>query len=161
MRILICIIVILVFLSCKNNDANKVSESSVLDAEYEAKAPVFNIDTKVDTYQNLSIQKLQGYFDLIKLKEKHPEFKNDILQQLRELSNDSIPNYKGDFSIENIHQIGDAESVSDSVQKIKLAYHVVSDSYKGIDSIIVVITSKRILIDETNVISNKVTFTKP
>ncbi|GAA3629135.1 hypothetical protein [Flavivirga jejuensis] len=161
MKRLTYIICILIFISCKNNEANKVSESPVLEMENDTEVYDFEINSKVNRYETLSTQKLQDYFDLIKLQKKHPEFKDDILLQLRKLSNDSILNYTGDFSIENIHQVGEVETISDSIQKIKLVYNVVSDSYKGLDSILANIISKTILIDETATISNKVVFLRP
>ncbi|GAA3612380.1 hypothetical protein Q4Q39_04370 [Flavivirga amylovorans] len=156
MKKLIYIICILIFISCKN-EVNKVSE---IPAFEEEDAEVYRSDDNfvMNRYQILSTQKLQEYFDLIKLKEKHPEFKDDILIQLRKLSNDSIPNYAGDFSIENIRQVGEVETISDSVQKIKLVYNVVSDAYKSNDSILATISSKTIFIDDTATISNKVVF---
>lgn len=160
MKKLIYIIYILIFISCKNNEVNKVSESPALEMEDDTEIYEFVTSSEVTKYQTLSTQKLQDYFDLIKLKEKHPEFKEDILLQLRMLSNDTIPNYIGNFSIENIHQSGKVEIVSDSVQKIKLVYDVVSESYKGVDSIFAVITYKTIQLEGKQTISNKVMFSK-
>lgn len=160
MKKLIYIIYILIFISCKDNVANKSFESPILEVEDDVEEFQYSINSGVNTYQNLSIQKLQDYFDLIKLQEKHPEFKDDILLQIRMISNDTIPNYIGNFSIENIHQSGKVEIVSDSVQKIKLVYDVVSESYKGVDSIFAVIIFKAIQLEGVETISNKVMFSK-
>ena len=160
MKKLIYVIFILIFISCKNNDVNKVFENSVL-VEEDSEVFEYSNNLESNKYQLLSTQKLEDYFDLIKLKEKYPEFKNDVFLQLRSLSNDSIlKEYKGDFSIEDINQKGDTQRVSDSTQKIKLSYKVISESYTLTDSIYAIITSKIIQLDGIETVSNKIVFSK-
>ncbi len=160
MKKIACILLIILVFSCKN-ESNKTPLLDGADIDYEtvmeSKAVTLS---EINSYEALSIEKLTAYFDLLKLKEKHPEFKDDIEQQLQSFSNDALLDYAGDFSIDSICQIGEVENISDSIRKIKLIYNVVSDTYNGKDSISAVITFKTIKMDGRSTASNKVLFLK-
>jgi hypothetical protein len=124
-------------------------EEHVIDAEYEFNNQLIN-------------QKLQDFYDLLALQSEHPEFNNEVAEQLKNFTNDSINKYKTDdfFIIKNIKQIGDVVFINDSIQKLKLSYDKVSDNSKTTDTIYAIITKKQIKVDDETLISNKIQFSK-
>ena len=114
------------------------------------------------TYQYLTKQKLQDYFDLLVLHEEHPEFGEDIALQLQELSNDNldISNTSQKVLIENVQQIGATIKISDSIKRIRLVFDIVAKDSKKSDSITAIISTKKFYLDQKEVISTKVVFEK-
>jgi len=114
------------------------------------------------TYQHLTKQKLQDYFDLLVLQQEHPEFETTIALQLQELSNDTLKfsNVLHKISIENVQQIGATIKISDSIQKIRLLFDMVAEGSKKIDSITAIVSTKMVYLDQKEVISTKVVFEK-
>ena len=106
MKKLIYIFIVLIAVSC-NNQPEKSTDKNMLEMnedDYEVK--ISGSGESIDNsfiYEDLSIQKLQEMYDLISLKEKHPEFAKTIKSQLKVYTNDSIniPNSK-DVLIKNI-----------------------------------------------------------
>lgn len=159
MRKCIWSIFILLCISCANKNKEMNAEADVVlkrNMEY------LKIEEREVSLENLTTQKLNEYFELLQLNNEHPEFNEDIQQQLNTLSKQSL--FKvGDLtpiSIKNIHQIGNVEKVSDSVQKIKLLYTVTFGSREITDSIYASIFFKTIQIEEVETLSSKVIFSK-
>jgi len=113
-------------------------------------------------YQHLTRQKLQDYFDLLKLKQEHPKFEKDITLQLIKLSNDSldISNVNQKVSIENVQLIGQTIKISDSIKKLRVSFDIVVEDSKRSDSITAIISTKKIFLDKKEMISTKVVFEK-
>lgn len=110
----------------------------------------------------LTEQKLKEYFDLIQLKQEHPEFKADIILQLQKFSNDTTigKNYSKGFKLEHIRIVEYLETDSDTTQKLKLFFDVIHENSKRTDSIIATIFQKTIMVDNEDITSNKITFSK-
>lgn len=158
MKRILIILFILLCVSCSNNTVNKSAEMKVEEAaDYN-----FATNLEVSNSESMPIQKFNNYLDLLKLKEKHPEFKKDILLQLKSFSKDSIIllNYGKDVSIEDIKQVGETKKVSDSIKKVKLVYQIVSGSTTKKDSVFAHIISKTIMLDGEEITSNKVKFSR-
>ncbi len=158
MRQLIYLFGILLCFSCSNRKSSMKSEDIMINESTLNN----NNRSQVNSYEKLSIQKLAIYFDLLKLKKEHPEFKNDILIQLKELSKGSIlkNNFTSNFTIKNIHQIGDEIIINDSIKKIQLTYQITSKSIKKNDSIYAYIYTKNIFLNAQKKVSNKIKFSK-
>lgn len=92
---------------------------------------------------SISTQKLNEYFELVKLKQQHPEFESDINEQLLSFTTDSLSvlKYGSDFTISNIQQTGNRKIISDSVEVFTLKYTVTTDSKVFQDSILTHVTS--------------------
>lgn len=122
-------------------------------AEYEV-TPTIN--------SQLINQKLQDFYDLVALQNEHPEFIDEVSNQLKNFTNDSIDLFKtDDFAIvKNIRQLGKVMTINDSVQKIKLSYDKVTNNTTSRDTIYAIITKKTIILDDERLISNKVQFSK-
>jgi hypothetical protein len=127
----------------------------VFDEEVIANYEVENIINKP-----LINQKLQDFYDLIALQNQHPEFNNEVMEQLKNYTNDSIINYTTDkvVIIKNLQQIGETSIINNSTQKIKLRYTKVSENIEITDTIYAIITSKPIMINNESLVSNKVRF---
>jgi hypothetical protein len=142
-------------------------------AKSEAASDYIVIDENVATYETaeareyefsnqLINQKLQDFYDLMALQNEHPEFNEEVKEQLKNFTNDSISNFiTNDFFIlKNIQQQGHIIIVNDSVQKVKLSFDKVSDNTRKTDTIYAIITKKRINVDDETLISNKIQFSK-
>ncbi len=163
------ILICLAIASCakgksKNMEAIAVEAVDYVEYEVADDKTYFNsnIETTDHQYENIVTQKLQDLYDLTLLQKKHPEFKEDINAQLRELTIDSIVLSNGldKISIENIRQNGSLTRFSDSVQKMKLNFDIVSNDTVMKDSIFVKIISKTMTFDNENVKTNKIRFSK-
>jgi hypothetical protein len=164
MKKIVYIIIIFLIVSCKNETKNKSFE--VYDIEpvgIEDYDDSFEFSIiKSFNYEKLINLKLQDYFDLKVLEQQHPEFKDAIKKQLYALSNDDIDvsNFSTKITIENIRQIGKPIIVSDSVQKLKLHFDIVTEQNKTTDSIIATIINKSVVIDNEKRLSTKIIFSK-
>ncbi|MFK7812559.1 MAG: hypothetical protein AB8B59_08700 [Maribacter sp.] len=160
MRDLIWIVLIGFFFSCTNK--NRMMESEFEDFEV-SESKNYELILKELSLEDLTSQKLIDYYDLLQLKDSgSSEFQEDVIHQLRAFSGESLleTDSLSTISIRNIHQIGDVEQVSDSVQKIKLRYEVYGEYADKSDSIYAIITSKNVLIDKVKTKSTNVIFSK-
>lgn len=162
MKKLIYIFIVLILVSC-NNHAEKNIDINVLemnegDYEVEISESGESIENSF-IYENLSSQKLQEMYDLISLKLENPEFEETIKLQLKTYTNDSIsiPNSSG-VLIKNIKLKGEVIKVSDSVQKMKLYYDVVSNNSIQKDSIWATITINETMFEGKKIKSKKIKF---
>lgn len=140
----------LIMISCANETKNKTES-----IDYELEEPIeyddnYSMDSKPITYEYLVQQKLIDYFDLIRLKQEHPEFEKDIILQLQRFSKDSTiyNKYLKIDSIKNVRQVGAVLRESDSVQRIKLYFDIVSDNKIKSDSISAIILTRAALVDD-------------
>ena len=162
-------IVSILFAGCAMENKKAKNESYDVFATEEAEASEevealeeVAADAEYEFSNQLVNQKLQDFYDLLALQSEHPEFNNEVSNQLKNFTNDSINKFKNDdfFIIKNIKQIGDVVFVNDSVQKIKLSYDKVSENSKSTDTIYAIITKKQIKVDDETLISNKIQFSK-
>jgi len=153
---------VLMILSCKNETTKNMIETS---SATEAVEDISLIETakpsaEIFKYQELSTIKLQELYDLLTLKHEHPEFKESIESQLKNYTNDIMINSnKSESLIKNIKLKGDLIKVSDSVQKMKLYYDIVSNSLIQKDSIWAEVTTNHININGKKIESKKIKFT--
>ena len=154
MKRLLLIICGLLIVSCANETRSMKYEAAEV-SDYDEAFYETNY-----SFETISEQKLKEYFDLLKLKQAHPDFKEDIVLQLKKFSSDSTIglNYPKDFSIENISQVGPMQRLSDSVQHIKLSYDVVGTTKTFKDSILVIISQKNIRLDSEVITSTQIRF---
>jgi len=164
MNRLIYIFVVLFIASCANNRKEAATEAVDMEqSETVLESTAFE-DAAIETFtfQHLTEQKLQDYFDLLVLQQQHPEFIDDIRIQLQELSKDSV--IKADFpqkvDIQNVQQVGETLQVSDSIQKIRLRFDIIANNSIKKDSITAIIKTKKVSLDNEEFISTKVKFTK-
>jgi hypothetical protein len=112
---------------------------------------------------SISTQKLNEYFELVKLKQQHPEFESDINEQLLSFTTDSLSvlKYGSDFTISNIQQTGNRKIISDSVEVFTLKYTVTTDSKVFQDSVLTRITSRADYLEAVEAVTiKKVRFSK-
>uniref|UniRef100_UPI0025E7610D hypothetical protein n=1 Tax=Winogradskyella sp. TaxID=1883156 RepID=UPI0025E7610D len=143
----------------KSADENYEMATEDLDVEI---LDDFKVESTIDINKPLINQKLQDFYDLIALQNQHPEFTDEVAEQLKNYTNDSISNFKTDniAIIKNVKQLGKVVFINDSTQKIKLSYTKVMKNNKTIDTIFAIITNKTIMIDDKTLVSNKVSFSK-
>ena len=162
MKKFIYILTCLLWMSCANETKHK-SESIEYDMEAISKEEEhMYMNLEALNYEILVRQKLIDYFDLMRLKQEHPEFAKDIILQLQGFSIDSesIDSFKKIDSITNVRQIGKLIKDSETIQKMTLYFDVVSDNTIKADSILAIISNKSILMDDEMVLTTKVYFQK-
>lgn len=162
------ILLSLAIVACSKGKSKNMETIAVEAAEIEYEIAddktYFNSNTETTDHQyvNMAAQKLQDLYDLVLLQKKHPEFEDDIKTQLKELTIDSftLNNDFDEISIENIRQNGSLAQISDSIQEMKLDFDVVLNDTIMANSIFVKIISNTIVLDNKNVKTNKIRFSK-
>jgi hypothetical protein len=132
-------------------------------AEMKPVSEAIDDEINSNSLEAISTQKLTEYFELLKLKQQHPEFAEDINAQLLSFTNDSLTakNYKNGFSISNIKQSGTRKAVSDTVKVFTLTYTVTTDSEVFQDSVLTSINSVTSYLQSVEAVSiKKVRFEK-
>jgi len=157
-------IYVLIFIAACSNQPKKEAAIEEDIKKYETVLENSALEDMAEefTYQHLTKQKLQDYFDLLTLQQEHPEFGEDLALQLQELSHDTlnISIASQEVSIENLQQIGATIKISDSIQRIRLLFDIIVEGSKKSDSITAVISTKKVYLDQKEVISTKVVFEK-
>lgn len=157
MKTLLYILLILCVVSCKHNNETMKSESVQMEV-----LSVDDIDFDILSSEAISSKKLEEYFDLIKLKQEHPEFAAEIALQLKNFTKDSLGlEYSKGFTISDIEQLGASKLVSDSIEQLVLGFRVSTNSETFKDSILIEISSKIIDLDGETRISKKIRFLNP
>ncbi len=162
MKKLVCILLMLLcVMSCNKGYAPEHNKTADMELEVTSESELIEF-SKINNYEALSAQKLNEYFDLLKLKSSHPDFKRDIQEQLMKYTSESLIEFDlGDnFKIENIHQIGREQNISDSVIKVQLQFDLIIGSIQFKDSVYANITSKVINVDGDVLKTNKVKFSR-
>jgi len=154
-------ILILFFFSCTN--ASKNEASPTLDvSENEKTVEEIEETTEAFTYQNLSKQKLQEFYDLLLLQKNHPEFNEDISIQLKGISekNINVPKTATQVSVKEIKQLKENEVISDSITKVFFEYKLDFNGVTKIDTITAIVITKQVLINDEQQIFTKLKFVK-
>lgn len=152
----------LLLLSCANTSeeksfaTNDMAESEVVDVTAS------NTMEEAFPYATITTQKLQEYYDLAALLNKHPEFAETIAPQLKQLATDSILHGKGQDSIKvkNLSALGDVITVNDTLQQQKFTYTLITNTLHRTDTLTANISTKPTLIDGVETMSTKVIFSK-
>ncbi|RZN83846.1 MAG: hypothetical protein EVB11_03755 [Winogradskyella sp.] len=175
----IYIFIVLILFSCNNrNDSPNAKEASHFeeaDLEIEKVSiesekdkdtddlmldiEEFNFATESFQYEELSQLKLQEMYDLLSLQKSKPEFSESIELQLKDYT-DTIKQslIAEEVIIQNLELKEDLIQVSDSTQKMKLHFDIVSKNSIKKDSIWAIITTKIILFEGEKIKSNKIRF---
>ena len=142
--------------SPSNNDID-FSEAEVLgnnNMELEPSAITANAD--------LAEARLKDFFELLLLEQKHPEFKEDIRSQIRNLSETAL-NISDSISIVSIEYTGHTGEIiryGDSIQKLKFYYNLTTKNGVRKDSILAVLRTQKVMVEQQEVTATKVTFEK-
>lgn len=173
MKNILLILCVSILVSCKEESSknsinmeyaveDEIFEMDGIGSNFEYHTPENNHITETFKYQELTTEKLQEFLDLIALQQKHPEFRDDIKQQLKNYTNDSLSNYKtvDDAVIKNIELKGNIISLNDTTEKMKLTYDLLSNNNIKQDSIWVEITTSTIDFDGNQMQSRKIIFSK-
>ncbi len=153
MKKVLFILSVLFFISCSNKSPqNKEADIFLFDVKEE--------ESTIRSYEDIAVQKLQNYVDLLKLKNEHPEFKKQVTLQLEKIStNRKFHNKFQDFLlVKNIHKVGEEITLNDSVKKLKLAFELVKKSSVKYDSVDVKIKINTIILEGENFVNNEVLF---
>jgi len=154
-KILSLIILIFLIYSCsRSKEMKPVNYSYKKESVIEKPA----IITEQFKYQIITKQKLQEYYDLLVLQKKHPEFKNDILAQLQKISsiNKKLKDTNS-IKINNLELIS-TNKTSETERRIKISFDVISNNKIKKDTTIVLIKTKKVIIDNRELVSNKIRF---
>lgn len=153
---------ILFFASCSNRAEKNMEFSPVDIDDYNDQIEdleISRIESNSMRYINLSQDKLQEMYDLVALKQSHPEFKKTIESQLKNYTLDSLITIaKEESHIKNVKIKEKIIQVSDSVQKMKLYYDIVSVTSTKPDSIWAEVITNTLVIDGETKIANKIKF---
>lgn len=153
MKLLVYIYIVLFLTACSNN---KVSNAETLE-----EAPVeFNLKEEVFEYEIMAKQKLQDYFDLLELKESYPEFSEEISSQLQTVVNDTIHSSLKPRKalIGNLQQVGELKIISDTEKRIVIGFDLTSNDIVKRDTLVAIIKTNIVLIDNKKRVATKVSF---
>lgn len=154
MKQIIYIILVLLLISCSSREMNK---------KYDAISESYMEISKLETTNNEVIsEKFNRYFELLQLKASHPNFEENIVTQLQDLSQNEIVkiNAAKEATIQNIKVTDQIIFVSDSIEKIKITYDLVTSEKTIKDSIYAYKISSSTVIDHITFPSLKVKFSK-
>ncbi len=158
MRVVVCFMCLLICMACKNESPLSYSdtENKVLESELVSMS-------SVDDFEALSILKFKELLDLMKLEQQHPEFEAVVSEQLKAYTKDALLGYDfGDnFKVEEMSQIGQLRTLNDSVSKLTLQVKTMSAGIERLDTILVYVHTKTVLVDGQPIKSNKVLFSNP
>jgi len=100
-------------------------------------------------YATLTEQKLQEYFDLLIVKNKHPEFSETIETQLQAFAIDSLSftTNQDSVDVKNLHRIGNGQMVNDSIEKLKIGFTIGSLRQYKTDTVTAYITTNKVMVD--------------
>jgi hypothetical protein len=126
-------------------------------ADMEMTSDVVEYKINSNSLEAISIQKLNEYVELIKLKQKHPEFASDINTQLLSFTTDSLSliNYEDEFTISNIEHTGQRKAISDSVDVFTLKYKVTIGPKVFQDSVLASVTTRQDYLQTVEAVSIK------
>ena len=155
-----CLIYMVLFVLFACSSKEKRYKESVLPAEVVADEVQSVL--KGDSYEYLLSEKLINYVDLLHLKDKHPDFKEDVLLQLEELSEREVIDLvkSSEEKIKNIRIHHPVKIVSDSVKEFTIKYQLFSNSKQIEDSIFAKIITKKVIVDNQPMQSNTIKFSK-
>ncbi|WP_299709813.1 hypothetical protein [uncultured Tenacibaculum sp.] len=154
MKQLLYIILVLLFMACANKEMNKT---------YDFVAESYTETSSLETTNSEVIsEKFNRYFELLQLKRTHPDFEENIVTQLQELSQNEIfeINSVKEAKIGNIQVTDQIIIVSDSIEKIKVNYNLVTSEKTIKDSIYAYKISSTTVIDNVTFPSLKIKFSK-
>jgi len=160
MKRIINLIMALIITSCANENKNiPLEKMESLNDDYMSNAIE---KPEAFMYQHIYTEKLQNYFDLLHLHTSHPEFREDIEIQLKNISEgtDLSLNYDNKITVNNIQNTGDLKIISDSVSTTTLHFDRVSQGEVTPDSIKAKVIKRVIIINDAEEIATKVTFTE-
>ena len=139
------------------------NRSPEMKSENQDMAPMLELEDDfaktVMTPEMLSVEKFEEFINLVELKQQHPEFKNDIDDQLKSYTTDSLAlNYPLGFNISDIKQLGETITISDTTAQVILGFMIRTPSTQIKDSILVEISSKDVNLDGELYTSQKFKF---
>ena len=149
MRKLIILFIPLLIVSCMSKE-NSRSDSRFLPE-------------KVDfSTENLIEKKFKEFYDLNTLLKNYPQFKESIENRIDNFTTGErrIFEINDSITILNIRQKGAFIKVSDSVDMTHVLFDIINDTQIKTDSVVAFITKKKVLIDDEEVTSSKVKFTR-
>lgn len=143
---------IILFVSCAKRKEMKNVSDKVESIKKEVAIESFE-------NENRTKQKLQEYFDLLILQQKHPEFKGDIKKQLQKITttNKTVLDTNA-IQIQNLKMLGESQKISDTVTKMKIIFDIVSVNKVEKDTIVTLIKTKKVTIDGRELASSKIRF---
>lgn len=161
MKKLACICFAILLLSCANTSEEKSFANSDM-AETESVEASSKTSEEAFPYATITEQKLQEYFDLLALKNKHPELSETIIAQLRHISTDSIylPKEQDSVAIKNLSALGPLVKINDTLQEQSFLYTIASKTLFKTDTLTAYIINKPIRIDGIETEALKVIFSK-
>ncbi len=154
MKQLLYIILVLLFMACANKEMHK---------EHDAVTKMYIEASTLETTNNEVIsEKFNRYFELLQLKTTHPDFEENIVTQLQELSQNEIfeINSVKEAKVGNIQVTDQIIIISDTIEKIKVNYDLVTSEKTIKDSIYAYKISSTTVIDNVTFPSLKIKFSK-
>lgn len=149
---------ILLLLGCANVSEENTGASSDITENEAMAVPTTETVEEAFPYATITKQKLQEYFDLTALKNKHPEYSETILEQLKQITKDSIllPRGQDSVAVKNLTPLGSIRKINDTLQLQKFTYSIASKTIFKTDTLTAYISTKPLLVDGIEVVSTKV-----
>lgn len=114
------------------------------------------------SFQSLIETKFEEFYNLNVLLKNYPDFKKDIENRLENFTSGTrkIFHINDSIQVVNIRQNGPFVKISDSTEMTHVLFDIVSDHQTKTDTVVAFITKKKAHIDNKEVTSTKVKFTR-
>ncbi len=162
MKQLVYIVFIAFLIGCNNtSEENSLATSDSTESEFIEETAATTIE-EAFPYATITQQKLQEYFDLLAIKNEHPEFAETISAQLRQITTDSIllPNEQDSVAVKNLSAVGPFIKINDTLQKQSFLYTLASKTIFKTDTLTAHIITKPIEIEGDRTLAIKLVFKK-
>ncbi|RDK89323.1 hypothetical protein [Marinirhabdus gelatinilytica] len=162
MKQLSYLFLLLLCVGCANVSEEKATVSSDMVEMEATEATSSTVIEEAFPYAIIAEQKLQEYFDLLALQNKHPEMGTVISKQLEGITSDSIvlPRGQDSIDVKNLSPMGSLQQLNDTVMEQRFTYTIASRTLFKTDTIIARIITKPIVIDGMATQETKVVFRK-
>ncbi|WP_432411558.1 hypothetical protein [Rasiella sp. SM2506] len=161
MKQLVYILFTVLLIGCANVSEEKsfaTSDTAETELDEASSIPI----EEAFSYATITEQKLQEYFDLLVLKNKHPELAETISAQLRQITTDSIllSREQDSVAVKNLSALGPLVKINDTLQEQSFLYTIASKNLSKTDTLTAHIITKPIRIDGIETLATKVVFRK-
>ncbi|WP_225037034.1 hypothetical protein [Winogradskyella sp. SM1960] len=152
-------LLVLILCSCNNVSNDKsIPHSEMDDLENNA---ISTLDIEKPNFTELHIieEKLQDTYDLIYLSEKNSDFETTKLSNSIIIQNLDSLDHQGSPFITDLHQIGNTETVNDSISHIRFSYILKQGNSEQLDTLKAIIKKQNITIEGHTKTALKIDFT--
>ena len=150
------IVALIILYGCSNSKNEKSMEYSDIEEISIESSDNYAPEKPNFSEFNIIEEKLQDLYDISFYVSKHPEFENDVLKDNSGL----IENLDEAAIISNLKPLTPIEAINDSIKSVVIEYAIKSGQLKRIDTVKAILSSKKIIIENEEISSLDIRFSK-